>query len=115
MNKIFDGISVSEFEGLVEQFIECEDPFAMSLEAFDEAVHLELDEMTNFQVELTGTIKNGKIVFDRPRNAPILVYDNKVIIGGLHLIVNLRDGESKNGAVRHDYDATPNINAFATA
>lgn len=99
MNKIFDGILASEFDELVNQFIECEDPFAMSLEAFDEAVHLELNEMTNFQVELTGTIKNGQIIFDHPRNAPILVYDNKVVIGGLHLVVNLRNEDAKNGTL----------------
>jgi len=102
MNKVLDGIEVSEFEQLIEQFIESEDPYAMSFEALDEAIHEQLDmpfddftsqqvnDLAALKVELTGMVRDGQIIFERPMNAPILVHGNELVIGGLHLIVNLR-------------------------
>lgn len=89
MNKVLDGIDVSEFDELLDNFIDAEDPNMMSFEAFDEAVNLQLDEMAALEVELTGTIRDGQIIFDTPIDAPILVHNNKIVIGGYHLVINL--------------------------
>jgi len=85
-----DGIEVAEFNQLVNQFIEREDPNAISFEALDEAVRRQLDEVTTAHVELTGTVRGGQITFDSPTSAPIIVRGNELIIGGLRLVVNLR-------------------------
>ena len=102
MNKVLDGIEVSEFDELLSQFIESEDPYAMSFEALDEAIHEQLesplddvipqqiDDITAWKVELTGMIRDGQLIFESPMDAPILVYGNELVIGGLHLVVNLR-------------------------
>lgn len=89
MNKVLDGIEASEFDELLDYFIDSEDPNVMSFEAFDEAVHLQLDEMAALEVQLTGTIRDGQIIFDTPIDAPILVHNNKIVIGGYHLVINL--------------------------
>ena len=41
-------------------------------------------------VELTDVIRDGQIIFDSPADAPIIVHGNEVVIGGLRLVVNLR-------------------------
>lgn len=79
-----------EFDQLIGQFIEREDPNAISIEALDEAARQQLEEVTTTRVEVTGTIREGQIAFDPPANAPIMVQGNELIIGGLRLVVNLR-------------------------
>jgi hypothetical protein len=88
--KVLDGLEAEEFDRLMEQFIDREDPNAMSLEALDQAARLQLAEVTAAQIELTGTIRDGQITFEQPSDAPILVHGNELVIGGLHLIVRLR-------------------------
>ncbi len=90
MSKVLDGIEAAEFNQLVNQFIEREDPNAISFEALDEAARQQLDEVTTAHVELTGTIRDGQITFDPPADAPIIVHGNELLIGGLRLVVNLR-------------------------
>lgn len=90
MNTVLDGIEVQEFNALMEQFIEREDPDAITFTALDEAVHAHLDDVTTTRVELTSTVSEGELVFDPPANAPIIVRGNELIIGGLHLVVKLR-------------------------
>jgi hypothetical protein len=88
--KVLDGLEVGEFDRLMEQFIDREDPDAMSAEALDQAIRLQLAEVTTTQVELTGTIHDGEITFEQPDDAPILAHGNELVIGGLHLVVKLR-------------------------
>jgi hypothetical protein len=90
MSKVLDGIEVAEFDQLIDRFIEREDPNAISFEALDEAARQQLDEVTTAHVELTGTIRDGQITFDPLADAPIIVHGNEVVIGGLRLVVNLR-------------------------
>lgn len=89
-NEVLDGIEAAEFDRLVNQFIERKDPNAISLQALDEAARERLSEVTTTRVELTGTIRDDQITFDPPSDAPILVRGNELVIGGLHLVVNLR-------------------------
>ncbi len=90
MSQVLDGIEVTEFDQLIEQFIEREDPNAMSAEALDQAARQQLERVATTRVELTGTIHEGQIAFDPPADAPIIVYGNELVIGALRLVVNLR-------------------------
>jgi hypothetical protein len=90
MSKVLDGIEATEFDQLMEQFIERKDPDAMSAESLDQAMRQQLEQVTTTRVELTGTIREGQIAFDPPADAPIIVYGNELVIGGLRLVVNLR-------------------------
>ncbi len=89
-DKVLDGIEATEFDRLVNQFVKREDPNAISFQALDEAARERLGEVTTTRVELTGTIRDDQITFDPPPDAPILVRGNELVIGGLHLVVNLR-------------------------
>jgi len=89
--KVLDGLEAEEFDRLMEQYIDREDPDAMSFEALDEVARLQLAEVVTSQVEITGTIRGGQIVFEQPSDAPILAHGNQLVIGGLHLVVNLRE------------------------
>ena len=88
---ILDGISVDEFNQLIQQFIAHEDPNAISLDALDEAMRQQLAEMSTTHIELTGSVQDGRIVFDPSPDAPILTHGNELIIGGLHVVVHLRE------------------------
>ena len=90
MSKVLDGIEVAEFNQLIEQFVEREDPNAISAEALDQAARQQLERVATTRVELTGTIREGQIAFDPPADAPIIVHGNELVIGGLRLVVNLR-------------------------
>ena len=88
--KVLGDIETNEFDQLINRFIEREDPDAISFEALDEAARQQLDEVTTAHVELTGIVRDGQIIFDPPADAPIIVCGNELVIGGLHLVVNLR-------------------------
>lgn len=91
MNQIFDGVSADEFEASINQFIHREDPDALSLQALDEAARQQLAAVTTTRVEVTGRIQEGRIIFDTLTDAPILTHENELIIGGLHVVIQLRE------------------------
>jgi hypothetical protein len=88
--KVLDNVEPNEFDQLMEQFIKRKDPNAISFDALDEAARLQLDEVATTHVELTGVVRGGQIAFDPPSDAPIIVRGNELVIGGLHLIISLR-------------------------
>ena len=90
MHDSFDEITSEEFATLMNEFIDREDPDAISTIALDEAAHEQLAQMGRMRIVLTGQIQDGQIIFDSMANAPILTSGNEVIIGGLHLVVDLR-------------------------
>ena len=92
MSRVLDGIEVTEFNQLIAQFVERQDPNAISFAALDEAAQQQLDRVTAARIELTGAIRNGQITFDPPADAPIAVHGNELLIGGLRLVVHLRPG-----------------------
>lgn len=91
MRDSFDHLTPEEFAQLLNQFIEREDPDAISLTALDEAAHAQVAQMGRMRIVLTGRIRDGQIIFDPTANAPIMASGNEVIIGGLHLVVDLRE------------------------
>jgi len=91
MRDSFDDLSAEEFAHLMNKFIDREDPDAISATALDEAAHEQLAQMGRMRITLTGCIRDGQIVFDPTANAPIMANGNEVIIGGLHLVVDLRE------------------------
>jgi hypothetical protein len=89
MDQIFDRVNATEFEALVDQYIHREDPDALSMQALDEAARLHLAEVTTTRVEGTGRTHEGRLIFDQPPDAPILTYENELVIDGLHVVINL--------------------------
>ncbi len=62
------------------------------MEALAEAARRRLAETAvTTSIELTGTIHEGRIIFDPPAGAPILAEGNELFIGGLRLVVKLRE------------------------
>ena len=47
--------------------------------------------VTTTRVEVTGRIQDGRIIFDTPADGPILTHENELIIGELHVVINLRE------------------------
>lgn len=94
MNPIFDTVNAEEFEAVVNQFIHREDPDALSLQALDEVARQQWAEVTTTRIEVTGRIHEGRLIFDPPPDAPILTYENELIIGGLHVVINLREEQT---------------------
>lgn len=58
--KVLDGLDAEEFDRLMEQYIDREDPDAMSFEALDEAVRLQLAEVVTSQAESSGTANSWR-------------------------------------------------------
>jgi hypothetical protein len=52
--KVLDGLKVEEYDLLIDEFIEREDPDAMSFEALDQAARLQLAEVKTTQTEPNG-------------------------------------------------------------
>jgi hypothetical protein len=90
MKKVLDGIQATEFNQLIEQFIERDDPDALSAAALDQAARQQLEQVTTTRVELTGIVREGQIAFDPSTDAPIITRGNELVIGGLHVVVKLR-------------------------
>ncbi|MFZ4662218.1 MAG: hypothetical protein ACOYNY_34735 [Caldilineaceae bacterium] len=65
-----------------------------SAQAVDKAKWQQWTAVTTTRVEVTGRIQEGRIILDTPPNGPILVSENELIIGGLHLVINLREEQA---------------------
>ena len=94
--KVLDNIEPNEFDQLIERFIEREAPNAISFDALDEAARQQLNKVTTTHVELTGVVRGGQIAFDPPSNALIIVRGNELVIGGLHLVISLRQEQESS-------------------
>lgn len=92
--KLLGSLEAQEFEELVAAFIERSEPDTMSFAAFDHAIERLAEEAIAETIEVTGMIKEGSIVFDAPESAPIVAQGNQILIGGLRLIVRLRQAEA---------------------
>jgi hypothetical protein len=58
-------------------------------QVLDKATWQQWTAVTPMRVEVTGRIQDGRIIFDMPSDAPILAYENKLIIGGLYVVIKL--------------------------
>jgi hypothetical protein len=63
-------------------------------QVLDKATWQQWTAVTPMRVEVTGRIHEGRIILDTPPNGPILVSENELIIGGLHLVINLREEQA---------------------
>jgi len=89
-DKILGTLEAAEFDDLLSAFIERTEPDTMSFAAFDQAVHRLAEEAIAETIELTGVIDGGEIVFDATETAPVITQGNEVLVGGLRLVVRLR-------------------------
>ena len=66
---------------VMEQFIDREDPDAISFEALDEPARLQLAEVATAQVEVAGTIRGGRIMpFDRSPCDMIYLHGGAIVM-----------------------------------
>jgi len=66
----------------------------MSFQALDQAVQRLAREAVAETIELTGVVQGDVIVFDSPGAAPVIAHGNEIVIGGLRLVVKLRQADS---------------------
>lgn len=92
-DKILGTLEAAEFEDLLSSFVERTEPDTMSFEAFDQAVHRLAEDAIAETIELTGVINGSEIVFDATETAPVITKGNEVLVGGLRLVVRLRQPE----------------------
>jgi hypothetical protein len=89
-DKILGTLAAEEFEQLLTAFIERAEPDTMSFAAFDQAAHRLAEDAITETIELTGVIEGDEIVFDATEAAPVFTQGNEVLVGGLRLVVRLR-------------------------
>ena len=66
-----------------------------SSQALDQAAWQQWTAATTTRVEVTGRIQDGRIIFDTPADGPILTHENKLMIDGLHVVINLYEEQTK--------------------
>jgi hypothetical protein len=93
-DKRLGSLEPEAFEELIESFIERSEPDTMSFEAFDQSIQRLAAEAVAETIEVTGMIEEGSIVFDSLDSAPITAQGNEILIGGLRLVVRLRQPEA---------------------
>ena len=91
--KLLGSLSTEEFSELVEAYIERSEPDTMSFEAFDEAAHRLAEEAITETIEVTGVVQGDTILFDPPKTAPVIAHGNELLIGGLRLVIKIRQPE----------------------
>ncbi|MDH7484930.1 MAG: hypothetical protein QHJ81_01490 [Anaerolineae bacterium] len=88
--KVLGGLTIEEFDELIEGYIEHGGPDAVSFTTFGKILADLEAESVQETVELTGVVRGDTIVFDQPR-APITVKDNEIFLRGTKLIIKLRE------------------------
>jgi len=41
-----------------------------------------------------GRIQDGRMIFDTPADGSLLIHENKLMIGGLHVVINLQEKQA---------------------
>ncbi len=90
-----DNISHEEFEEAIEEYVTWASEWDGSLPAdvfFGVWADLQrlAQEAVAETIELTGVVQGDTIVFDSPKTAPVMAHRNEIVIGGLRLVVKLR-------------------------
>lgn len=78
---------------MVKAYIDRAEPDTISFEAFDQAIQRMAQQAVAETIELTGVVQEKAIVFDPPKTAPVMAHGNEIMIGGLRLVIRLRQPE----------------------
>jgi hypothetical protein len=92
-DRLLETLDPEEFNSLVEAYMNRVEPDTMSFEAFDHAVRRLAQEAVTETIELTGEVRGDTIVLDSPETAPVIARGNEIVIGGLRLVIRLRQPE----------------------
>ena len=87
----FEELSTDEFNQLVDEFITREDD-RIAPSTFLKAVAKLERRRTAREVELTGRVVNGEVIFDTP--APLLVETNTLYVGDTKVRLRLRSNSN---------------------
>lgn len=93
-DKIFGTLDTEEFDSLIDAFIDRPVPDTLSFAAFEQATNQLAEQAILETIEVTGIIDGDEIQFDATETAPVITHGNEVLIGGLRLIVRLRQREA---------------------
>ena len=88
--KLLGALEADEFADLIEGFIVQSEPDTMSFEAFDQGVKRLGQQTITETIEVTGIVRGNKIAFESSELTLVSVHDNELWIGGLRLVVTLR-------------------------
>ena len=89
-NKLLGTLEADEFAEIIEGFIVQSEPDTMSFEAFDQGAQRLGQQAIAETIEVTGIVQGGKIAFESSEPTLVSVHDNELWIGGLRLVVTLR-------------------------
>lgn len=90
--KTINTMNEAEFEALVERFIE-HGPAPVTAKTFFEVMADVAEEHKQREVELSGRVVNGEVIFDNP--APFPLAKNTFYVGDTKITLNLRvEGEA---------------------
>jgi hypothetical protein len=84
----------AEFDSLIDAFIDRPEPDTLSFAVFEQATNQLAEQAIVETIEVTGVIHGDEIQFDVTETAPVITHGNEVLIGGLRLIVRLRQPEA---------------------
>ena len=88
--ELLGALEADEFADLIESFIVQSEPDTMSFEAFDQGAQRLGQQAIAETIEVTGIVQGGKIAFESSEPTLVSVHDNELWIGGLRLVVTLR-------------------------
>jgi hypothetical protein len=92
--KLLGTLEPDEFDDLINAFVDRSEPDTMSFAAFDQATGRLAQEAIAETIELTGSVRDNSIVFDAAGLAPVTAQGNQIFVGGLRLVVRLRQPEA---------------------
>ncbi len=90
-DKTISNMSDEEFDALVEQFIERGED-KVTLPTFLQVMADVAEQRAQREVELTGRVVNGKVIFDTP--TPLPVVHNTIYVGDTKIVLKLRTDDN---------------------
>jgi hypothetical protein len=84
-------MSDPEFDELIEQFIERGED-KVTLPTFLSVMAEVAEQRKAHEVELTGSVVNGELIFDTPTRLPVAV--NTIYVGDTKIVLKLRVGDA---------------------
>lgn len=93
-DQLLGALDANEFTELIEGFIAHSEPDAMSFDAFDQAAQRLAQQAITETIEVTGFVRGDQISFESAEPTLVSVHENELWIGGLRLVVKLRQPDA---------------------
>ncbi len=93
-NELLGTLDADTFDELIESYITQSESDMMSFEAFKQGAQRLAQQAITETIEVTGVVKDNKIVFESSEPTLVTVHDNELWIGGLRLVIKLRQPDT---------------------